>query len=198
MEALEKLFGGAVRVRLIRLFLTNPEVSFDAPVAARRAGTTALTAGRELAQLEKIGLVNRRPKVKSWQLNPDFPYILPLRVMFKSDVLSRPREFIRQFNGCGRVALIVVAGTFLEESDSRVDLLVVGSGLKKAALDKVVKSLEADLGRELAYASLDTADFQYRLSASDKFVRDVLDYPHHVVLDKLGLAEVTYPQLPPV
>lgn len=196
MDALERLFGGAVRVRLIRLFLINPDTVFDLPLVAKRSGTTALTAGRELVQLEKIGLVNKKPKVKTWQLNPDFPYLLPLKVMFKSDVLSRPREFIRQFNGCGRVALIVVAGTFLEQSDSRADLLIVGSGLKKSALDKVVKTLEAELGRELSYASLDTADFQYRLSASDKFVRDILDYPHHVVLDKLGLAEVTYPHLP--
>lgn len=196
MEALEKLFGGAVRVRLIRLFLINPEIVFDLQGVARRAGTTTLSASRELVQLERIGLVHKKPKLKSWQLNPDFPYLIPLKLMLKSDVLSRRKAFIRQFNNCGRVALIVVAGAFLEEDDSRADLLVVGSGLKKHALEKVVKGLEAELGRELAYASLETSDFQYRLSASDKFVRDILDYPHHVVLDKLGLAEVSYPQLP--
>jgi hypothetical protein len=48
--------------------------------------------------------------------------------------------------------------------------------------------MEADIGKELSYAVCDTADFVYRLNAYDKFIRDVLDYPHETIVDKLGVA----------
>ena len=42
------------------------------------------------------------------------------------------------------------------------------------------------LGRELRYALLSSDDLLYRLTVSDRLIRDVLDYPHRIVLDKLG------------
>lgn len=46
--------------------------------------------------------------------------------------------------------------------------------------------LEYNLGRELRYAALDQEDFKYRHSIGDKLVRDVLDFEHMVVMDKMG------------
>jgi hypothetical protein len=69
----------------------------------------------------------------------------------------------------------------------RADLLIVGNNLKRNVIDRVIKNLEAEIGRELAYAVMETGDFNYRLAACDKFIRDVLDYPHSVIIDKIGL-----------
>ena len=43
--------------------------------------------------------------------------------------------------------------------------------------------LEAEIGKELAYAVFDTPDFLYRANMYDKLVRDVIDFPHEKVLD---------------
>jgi hypothetical protein len=45
------------------------------------------------------------------------------------------------------------------------------------------------VGKELRYAFFSTDEFKYRMSMYDKLVRDILDYPHKVLLDKLGILE---------
>jgi hypothetical protein len=47
--------------------------------------------------------------------------------------------------------------------------------------------MEAEIGKELVFASFETADFHYRLGMYDKLIRDILDYPHQKLLDKLNI-----------
>ena len=68
-----------------------------------------------------------------------------------------------------------------------VDMLIVGDGLKKGAISRIVKTMEAEIGKELVFASFETADFHYRLGMYDKLIRDILDYPHQKLLDKLNI-----------
>ena len=53
----------------------------------------------------------------------------------------------------------------------------------------MIKNLEAEIGKELRYVYFSTEDFKYRLSMCDKLMRDILDYPHKKVLNKLGIIE---------
>ena len=45
--------------------------------------------------------------------------------------------------------------------------------------------MEAEIGRELSYGVFETDDFRYRVSVCDKFIRDILDYSHKKILNKL-------------
>ena len=63
----------------------------------------------------------------------------------------------------------------------------MGDYLKPGKIDTIVRKIESEIGRELRYSICDTGDFVYRLNAYDKFVRDILDYPHDKVIDKIGL-----------
>ena len=47
--------------------------------------------------------------------------------------------------------------------------------------------MEAEMGRELQYATLSTEEFFYRRSIGDRLVRDVVDFPHEVLVDRIGL-----------
>jgi hypothetical protein len=84
--------------------------------------------------------------------------------------------------------MVIVSGVFIQDSDSRVDLLVVGDNLKSSAIERVVRTMEAEIGKELVFASFETADFHYRLGMYDKLIRDILDYPHQKLLDKLNIS----------
>jgi hypothetical protein len=50
-----------------------------------------------------------------------------------------------------------------------------------------IRSLEAEIGKEIRYALLSSENFYYRLNMNDKLVRDVIDYPHSIVLDRLNI-----------
>ena len=39
----------------------------------------------------------------------------------------------------------------------------------------------------MRYAAFGTEDFAYRFGMYDKFIRDIVDYPHERLIDKIGI-----------
>ncbi len=189
MENLSKLFGSLNKVKIMRLFLLNPDLILSNQEVASRGRIGRSNVSRELNLLGSIGFIGKRSKgkLKGWQLDQSFPFSSQLKAILKNDLVARKGELVRQFKGCGKINLLIISGIFIENTDSRADLLIVGQGLKKKSIERIVHGLEAEIGKELVYAVLETPDFHYRLNACDKFVRDVLDYPHERLIDKLGV-----------
>ncbi len=194
METLSKIFGSETKVKIMRLFLFNPEKVFDTQGVADRVKALMPKVRRELGTLEKMGLIKKRGSreklvrggKKGFMLNPQFTYLSSLQNFLINVEPLQPKEIVHRLTRLGSIKLIIIAGVFIQENESRVDLLVVGDGVKKAALEHVVQTLESEIGKELRYAYFTTADFQYRISMYDKLTRDILDYPHRKILNKLG------------
>ena len=205
MDILGKLFGNPARVKIMRLFLLNPLTPFDIVEVSEKSKTKRELARKEAALLELVGLVKKKTffkeistkkhskkvkkqRVSGWVLDESFPLLFPLKnVLMSGNPLNRREELVNRFKNCGRLKLLVVSGIFVQESDSRVDILVVGDGLEKRAIESALRGLEAEMGKELTYAFLETPEFTYRMGIYDKFIRDIFDYPHEKVMDKLGL-----------
>ncbi len=187
-DPLFKLFTSPARVKLLRLFLFNPRQSFVLSDITSRARVTSAEARRELRLFESIGLVvhNTRSKKVRYSAAVSFPYTEGLKALLLN-APKREEEIIRLLRGLGSMKLIILSGIFLDEWDGVVDVLIVGDRVKERALREHLKRLEADIGKELRFAVLPTEDFLYRLNMSDKLLRDVLDYPHRIVLDRLNI-----------
>ncbi len=190
METLSKLFGSETKVKIMRLFLFNTEIVFDASDIAERAKADVSKVRRELTHIEKIGLIKRkatRSGRRGFALNPQFHYLSQLQNFLINVEPLQPKDIVSKITKLGAIKLILTAGVFIQEPESRVDILIVGDHLKKSALDNTIKTLEAEIGKELRYAHFTTEDFKYRLSMCDKLTRDILDYPHKMILNKLGI-----------
>jgi len=204
MDILGKLFDSSARVKIMRLFLLNTEDSFENSDVVQKSKVTAAVARKELAMLNKVGFINKRsffkeisvkvknskPKkkrVSGWQLNNEFSLLYPLHNLLVSSEPLGKKEIINRLKRCGNIKLIVVSGVFIQDSDSRIDMLIVGDRLKKNVINNVLSVIESEVGKELSYTSLETPEFKYRLSVYDKFIRDILDYPHIKVVDKIGI-----------
>lgn len=197
MEAFEKIFGSAARVRLMKLFLFSPEDVLTRAEVASRARVSARQAQEELRLLRRVGVVKervvareddgRKRRVPGYTLNPDFVHAPAFRELFLSVSVDR-RAVARRIARHGKIQLIVAAGLFQNDQDGRLDLLVVGDDLKDRALKTTIADLEAEIGRQLRYAIFPTADFRYRMGMCDRLVRDIFDYPHEVLLDRQGFA----------
>ncbi len=189
-DPLEKLFGSAARVKLLRLFLFNPRQQYTVPQAAQRARVPERTARKELALFSTNTLIRRVPTRRRsgvrYYLNEEFAYCAPLQNLLLN-APSRAQDIYERARGAGTIKLIMVAGVFLGEWDGRLDILFVGDRIKEPRLRAKMRTLEAELGRELRYTVLATDDFLYRLNVSDKLVRDVLDYPHRLIFDRLNI-----------
>jgi hypothetical protein len=186
MEILSKILGNQSRVKLMRLFLLNRNNAFTTKEVVKRSRVTPVTARKELRLLASVGFIKKRPK--DWCFNPFFKYGEEFEsLLLSSDTLSN-QAILDNFKKVGRVKLLVTSGVFIKNHDSRVDLLLVGDKMKRSKIEEGVKRIEAEIGTELSYAVFDTKEFIYRLNMYDKLIRDILDYPHEVVLQTKELS----------
>lgn len=205
-RVLERLFGSAARVKIIRLFFLNPDMFFDIKEISRRTKVALPSARREILLLKSVGFVtqkeekiddiiklkngkikNIRKKIHGLRLNMSFPFFRSLKSLVVDTVPIDNERLIKMLSSVGRMKLVILSGIFIQSEDSRTDLFLVGDAIKKAVLQKVLKNIEAEIGKELVFAVLSTKEFLYRFGMYDKFVRDVLDYPHEKILNKLGV-----------
>jgi len=205
MEILGKLFGSSEKVKIMRLFLFNPEQAFDLEDTALKTKSEIREVRREISELNKIGLIKKRiffkdvkkeigkktevikKKTGGWILNRTFPYLAELQSLLINSQLIRHGDILRRLSSVGKLKVVIVSGVFIQDLDSRVDILIVGDNLRKFALDSAIKTIESEIGREINYTAFETQDFLYRLGICDKLIRDILDYKHEKVLDRIGI-----------
>lgn len=64
MDMLSILFGSEARVKIMRLFLFNPETSFDTVMIAQKSKVNNSVVKKELSVLEKAGLIKKEFFIK--------------------------------------------------------------------------------------------------------------------------------------
>jgi len=183
MEILEKILGNGARVKIMRLFLLNRGKGFKSKDVVKRSRVNANTVRREIKLLASVNFIKRRSKTSlDWYFNSLFKYAGEFEeLLVRSDSLNK-EKILDNFKKVGRVKLLVVSGVFIKNEDSRVDLLIVGDKMKRGKIEEGIRRLEAEIGVEIVYAIFNTKEFIYRLNMYDKLVRDILDYPHEVLL----------------
>lgn len=196
MEILEKIFGSLSKLKIMKLFIFNPGTFFDTRAIARKTKVRTDQTKKDLNLLTKIGLVRhkvskdaRGKKVKGWMLEGTFAHLDALREFLLKVSPFTDSEIVRRMSKAGRLKFVVISGVFIDEPEARVDILIVGDKMKKSFLDRNLKVVEAELGKEIRYSILDTDDFSYRMGIGDKLMRDIFDYKHKVIFNKIGFAE---------
>lgn len=204
MEILSKLFGSSAKVKIIRLFILNPEEPYEKKDIVSRVKVSVDTAVKELRDLHSIGLIKKRSffkevkkgkggkelkkqRVNGWILDPKFEYLGELQTFMIQTLSIWDRDIIKRLKpAIGQLKLVAIAGVFLKDWESRIDILIVGDKIKDKQLSAIMKSLEAEIGREIRFCVFSAEDFLYRLNVCDKLIRDIFDYNHRLIFDKTG------------
>ena len=205
MDTLGILFGSPSRIRILRLFLNNPLEAHNIKDIAIKSKVKVAEARKELSLLKKAGFIAERSFIKEiflkqgrkktsikkrmrgFQIKASFPFLSPLKNLIISETPVSREEISKRFRTAGKIKLLILSGIFLGENDSRVDVFIVGDNLKKRSIENILRSIEAEVGKELSYGALETNEFLYRVSVYDKFIRDILDMRHDRVIDRLGV-----------
>src|SRR3989344_2794370 len=159
MEILEKLFGSVAKVKIIKLFLFNPETAFDAAQVAERTQVSVGVTRKEIGNLfradflkprifsKEIRLqknrkfVSARKKSRGWTLDPKFPYLEALESFLANVNPFKHKDIINKLSRAARIQLLIISGIFIKDPDSRVDLLVVGDNIKEGMMENIIKSI---------------------------------------------------------
>lgn len=203
MEVLEKLLGSGTRIKVMRFFLMSPEGIFTLKDAAKSLRLGAAKVKRELTLLGKTGFLKqrikeseiffktkKRPKKKrekGFVLNQFFPFLREFRALIV-EAAPISRELLqRRFRSLGRgLRLVLLSGIFTnKETPGHVDILVVGDSIRRSRIEKILGKIEAELGKELKYVIFDTNEFKYRQGMYDRFLHDILESEHDVLIDNL-------------
>jgi len=180
MEILGKILGSSARVKIMRLFLLNPKNNFSKKDVVKKSLVNSNIINRELKLLASIGFIKRHTNL--WSFNHLFKYAVEFdKLLVNLNTLNK-KNIADNFKKTGLVKFLLISGIFINNKDSVVDLLIVGNKMNKAKIEREIKKLEAEIGTELVYAVFDTKEFIYRLDMYDKLVRDIIDFPHEVIL----------------
>lgn len=188
---IDSLFGSKTRVKLLHLFLNNPEKSFYVREITRMIDEQINSVRRELANMVSVGIVQQDAIDNKlyYSVNEDYLYIKPLAAIFSDknteDGMGAASS-VSWKDSLGRMRglrLAIISGKLVVGSSSAVDLLLVGDDISAVTIKNLVKKIEKDRKIEINYAVMSYDDFYYRMSVKDRFIMDIIRNKHSVLID---------------
>lgn len=200
-DPLSILFGSTARVKLLRFFLFNPSKEFTFDDISRRAKLVRRTAKVEMSALEKAGVIKQKTvyievegkakkmKAIGYSVNKDFPELQALQTFLFETAPIDGKNLLKHLRNAGILDFVGTSGVFMKDFEQRLDVLLAMKKFSQAKVEKAIRSLEAEVGIEIRFAAMSSEDLMYRVGMYDKLTRDFFDYPHQVLIDKIGVKD---------
>jgi len=186
---LDVLFDSPIRVRLLKLFLFNPDKNFESKAVAKILNVASDLVKKHLEELSEIKFVTSKKidTKQAFRINSSFVFFSELKELVAKANPASKEKMLKRLKGLGGVKLALLSGVFLNLDNPQADLLVVGDKIKASKFNIFLKDLEAEVGKEINYALMTTEEFRYRHGMYDRFIRDLLDYKHEKLINKLKI-----------
>jgi hypothetical protein len=195
---IEQLFGSKTRVKLLQLFMSNPNRSFYVREITRKIDEQINSVRRELANLLTIGIISSDTNNNRlyYEVNQKFKYYRPLQEIFGGKERTQAAASVPEdaaapddLKVLGKVELALYTGQFTRDETSGIDLLIVGD-INPNQLTKFVSELEVNEGKEIRYTVMPLEEFNYRTQINDRFVLSVLGSKYQLLVDKQNYLSV--------
>lgn len=174
-----------VRVKILELFFANPNEGYHVREIVRRVGEEINAVRRELARLEKTGLL-----VSEWRANRRF-YTLRRDYIYFNELLSMINknaglggEIIKNRAKLGKIRFAMMSGSYVRGKGpvaGEVDVFVVGS-VVLPELGAMVREEEARRNREINFTPMTEEEFNFRKNRRDPFVMSILGKPRVMLI----------------
>ncbi len=175
---LEDIIISRVRVKILTLFLTNPGAIFHVRDIVRKISEEINAVRRELAHMEKAGMVSKEPRANRlfYLMRKDYPlYFELLALVSKCSGLGL--DIIKHKAKLGKIKFAMMSGRYFrgmpQKDVNHVDLLIVGT-VVLPELAQLVKAEEVRRAREINYTVMTEEEFTFRKRRRDPFVLDIL------------------------
>jgi predicted transcriptional regulator len=200
---IEQLFGSKTRVKLLKLFYTNPNRSFYVREITRKIEEQINSVRRELANLLSIGIISSDANNNRlyYEVNQDHEYYSALSMIFggaakkskksmvKGEKESSPKVDVSEehplamaIKDTGRVDLVILTGQFTRDELSGIDILIVGD-INQSKLNRFIGELEKSENKDIRYTVLTFSGYQYRVQINDRFINNVLESKKQVIIN---------------
>jgi len=179
---LENILESKSKTNLVAFFLATPERAFYVGELEKRIGSNV---GPHLNAMVKSGLLLTFTKKNNryYVINKRNPFWNNLRLpMAKS--LKYEDELVKALKKMNNLKVGVLSGVFTANPNMQCDILLAGD-VNQRALDNFIAGAERLVGQEVNYALFSSEEYQHRRSIFDRFMKDIFENPHIVVVNKL-------------
>lgn len=192
---IDALFGSKTRVKLLHLFLNNPGQSFFVREITRKIDEQINSVRRELSNMLEVGIITSDSADNKlyYQVNQRYDYYVPLRAIFSDgdsdakvvvadQVDTSVEKYGQEIRDISGLRLAIFSGVLVKGSNTPVDVLLVGN-IAPVKAKLLIAGIEKSEGREINYSVLPYDEFYYRLSVRDRFITEIINGKHKVIVD---------------
>lgn len=165
------------RVTLLTVFLLSPQEMYHVRELVRRTNDEINAVRRELAFLEKKGILVKEPRANRvyYFLSKNYPFYFDL-LQTGAKTIGLGAEILRNRTKLGKIKYAMFSGKFvrrMRKNPEDIDFLIVGTVvLPELAL--LVKNEERRLNREINYTAMSEEEFAFRKKRNDPFIDEIL------------------------
>ena len=174
---LKQIVGSRTRAKLIELFFSKPGETFYVRQVVRLVEEEINSVRRELANLEKTGVLLKEQKSNKLFYKANFKF-----VFFNELVLIgfKSKKFwadLTKYNNKENCILKVicsknfVCGTF-GDSENEVDMVIIGK-INVDKIGKIVEEEEKNRNKEINYMVMTKKEFTLRIQSRDPLLIDI-------------------------
>jgi len=174
-----------VRVKVIELFLGIPGKSYHVREIVRRVEEEINAVRRELARLEKTGML-----LSEWRANRRY-YSVKGDYIFYTELLSIVNKsvglggaIIKNRAKLGKIKYAMLSSSFVKGkpyTQNEVDLFVVGT-IVLPELGAIIREEEARREREVNFTPMTEEEFAFRKNRRDPFIMSILAKPRVILI----------------
>lgn len=206
---IDSLFGSKTRVKLLKLFMNNPDNSYFVREITRIIDEQINSVRRELSNMLKVGIITSETTDNKlyYQVDKNSQYFIPLRALFSDEkiemeertpqketpIIGLPPKvdptmqyYSKTFEDLTGAHAVILAGKLVRGSISQIDILIIGK-VSDTKLKSIIKSIERKEEAEMNYTVLTPEEYSYRVSVRDRFISDVLGTKHKIINDVGGI-----------
>lgn len=175
---LERLFSSRVRVRLMTLFLLNPDVHYHVRELSRQVDANYSAIWKELKNLEQVGLLISETMMnrKVYRLNSSFLILPELRSIILKTVGAG--DLMQQaLNDVDGIEAAFIYGSFAggePDVQSDLDLMIIGE-IDLSELSSSIAAIEEQLARPVNYIIYSQKEWKSKVEERDPFMLNVLE-----------------------
>jgi hypothetical protein len=172
---------------VLSFFLTAPQRAFSVTEISKRLNIPYLKAAHSLGKLAALGTLKSFVKKtkKYYIINARYKLLPEMKSYWLKSGPKYNDELFLAIKSLGNVQAAFLSGIFCGQVNLPVDILLVGR-VNLIKLAEFLKAAEKMMGQEINFSIMSVEEFLQRRDTFDKFIKDIFDYPHLVVVDRLA------------
>ena len=177
--------------RLLNVLFLFPQRSFHLNELKEllKSGSRSLsTILNELVREDVINQITKKRR-RYYRINPYLSWYDELSQLVSGEKVTTIDLASKYAKNLKSAKVVVLTGLFTFQPQVEVDLLLVGAKMPAIQINRLLNNLEKLAGQEINYCTMDPQEYEYRQHMHDRFIRDILDNTHLVVVDKLTLRQ---------